>query len=65
MAGLDTVASQLSYIFRHLATDEADRRAIVADPGRIPNAVEELLRYYSMCASAAGSRATPTSTAAR
>jgi len=48
MAGLDTVASQLSYIFRHLATDEADRRAIVADPGRIPNAVEELLRYYSI-----------------
>ncbi|GAB2483215.1 cytochrome P450 family protein [Jatrophihabitans fulvus] len=48
MAGLDTVTSQLSYIFRHLATHDADRQAIVDDPGRIPNAVEELLRYYSI-----------------
>jgi cytochrome P450 len=46
MAGLDTVAAQLSYIFRHLATHPADRRRIVEDPSLIPHAVEELLRAY-------------------
>jgi cytochrome P450 len=48
MAGLDTVASQLSFVFRHLATVHSDRAAILADPAKIPNAVEELLRAYSI-----------------
>jgi cytochrome P450 len=47
MAGLDTVATQLSYNFWHLATHPDDRRRIVADPSLIPAANEELLRYYS------------------
>jgi cytochrome P450 len=47
MAGLDTVAAQLSYSFWHLATHDADRHRIVADPGLIPTATEEFLRYYS------------------
>jgi cytochrome P450 len=47
-AGLDTVASQLSYAFYHLATHPADRERIVADPGLIPTANEELLRYYAI-----------------
>jgi cytochrome P450 len=48
MAGLDTVASQLSYTFLHLATHEADRKRIVADPAIIPDAVEEFLRAYAI-----------------
>ena len=47
MAGLDTVAIQLSYSFWHLATHDADRARIVAEPGLIPSAVEEFLRAYS------------------
>lgn len=46
MAGLDTVASQLSYSFLHLATHEADRKRIAADPSLIPAAVEEFVRAY-------------------
>jgi cytochrome P450 len=47
MAGLDTVAAQLTYSFWHLATHDDDRRRIVADKSLIPGAVEEFLRYYS------------------
>jgi cytochrome P450 len=46
MAGLDTVASQLSYTFLHLATHPADRKRIVDDPSIIPAAIEELIRAY-------------------
>ncbi|MCW2524123.1 MAG: cytochrome [Frankiales bacterium] len=47
MAGLDTVAMQLSYSFMHLATHDEDRRRIVEDPSLIPGAIEEFVRYYS------------------
>ena len=47
MAGLDTVAAQLTYNFWHLATHDDDRRRVVAEPAIIPSAIEELLRYYS------------------
>lgn len=46
MAGLDTVASQLSYAMLHLATHPADRARIAAEPTIIPKAVEEMLRAY-------------------
>jgi cytochrome P450 len=46
MAGLDTVANQLSYAFHHLATHPADRQLLVEDPSKIPNAVEEMLRAF-------------------
>jgi cytochrome P450 len=46
MAGLDTVASQLSYSLHHLATHDEDRRRLVADPSLVPHAVEEILRAY-------------------
>lgn len=46
MAGLDTVASQLSYTLQWLAGHPEQRRRLAADPGIIPNAVEELLRYF-------------------
>jgi cytochrome P450 len=48
MAGLDTVASQLSYMFHHLATVPADREKLVADPSLIPGAVEEMLRAFTI-----------------
>jgi cytochrome P450 len=47
MAGLDTVASQLSYSMMHLASHDEDRRRLVADPSLFPGAIEEFLRYYS------------------
>ncbi|MET0146620.1 MAG: cytochrome P450 [Ilumatobacteraceae bacterium] len=47
MAGLDTVAAQLTFSFWHLARHDEDRRRIVADPALIPSAIEEFLRYYS------------------
>jgi cytochrome P450 len=46
MAGLDTVASQVSYMTLHLATHPDDRARIVADPSLIPRAIEEMLRVY-------------------
>lgn len=46
MAGLDTVASQSSYMLMHLATHPDDRHRIAEDPSVIPHAVEELLRAY-------------------
>nr|WP_090342287.1 cytochrome P450 [Mycolicibacterium malmesburyense] len=46
MAGLDTVASQLSYAMLHLATHPEDRARLVAEPEVVPRAIEELLRVY-------------------
>jgi cytochrome P450 len=47
MAGLDTVAMQLSYSMYHLSLHPEDRRRLVADPSLWPSAIEEFLRYYS------------------
>ncbi len=47
MAGLDTVAAQLTFNWWHLATHDGDRRRIVSEPALIPTAIEEFLRYYS------------------
>jgi cytochrome P450 len=48
MAGLDTVAGMLTYIFRHLA-ENADHRMMLRErPETIPDAVEEFLRYYAI-----------------
>lgn len=44
LGGLDTVTSALTFAFAHLAANPADRARIVADPGIIPSAVEEMLR---------------------
>ncbi|MFG1999770.1 cytochrome P450 [Spirillospora sp. NPDC048911] len=48
MAGLDTLTSQMSYTFWHLATHPDDRARLRGDPGLIPSAIEELLRAYSI-----------------
>ena len=47
LAGLDTVAAQLSYIFWHLARDDAARARMAGDPDVIPDAIEEFLRVYA------------------
>jgi cytochrome P450 len=48
MAGLDTVAGILGYIFRHLAERPGDRQVLRERPEMIPDAVEEFLRYYAI-----------------
>jgi cytochrome P450 len=48
LAGLDTTRAQLGYLFRHLAANPEDRAALIADPGLIPSAVEEALRFYTI-----------------
>lgn len=48
LAGLDTVKSQLSYMFHHLATHQSDREWITREPEIIPNAVEEFLRAHTI-----------------
>jgi cytochrome P450 len=47
MAGLDTVAAQLSYSTYHLAKHPEDRRKLRENPDLWPGAIEEFLRYYS------------------
>jgi cytochrome P450 len=48
VAGLDTVAASLGLHFRHLAQDLELQSRLRADPSLIPDAVEELLRRYSI-----------------
>jgi cytochrome P450 len=51
MAGLDTVASVLGLIVKGFAEDPAKRREFVAlmeDPERVANAIEELVRYHAI-----------------
>jgi cytochrome P450 len=47
LAGLDTTKCQLGYNFFHLATHTEDRHRLVENPGLIPSAIEELLRFYA------------------
>ncbi len=44
-AGLDTVTDSLTCFFAFLAQHDEHRRLLVAHPGLIPDAVEELLRW--------------------
>ena len=48
MAGLDTVAGMLTYIFHHLAENPSHRTKLREHPETIPDAVEEFLRYYAI-----------------
>jgi len=51
IAGLDTVAASLGLQFRHLALNPQDQAFLRAHPEAIPDAVEELLRRYSIVTS--------------
>jgi cytochrome P450 len=48
IAGLDTVTAALGFSFAYLARHPDHRRQLVADPGLVPGAVEELLRAHSI-----------------
>jgi cytochrome P450 len=48
LAGLDTVANQLSMATHHLATHPDDRAALAARPEHHAAAVEEMMRAYSI-----------------
>jgi cytochrome P450 len=48
LAGLDTVANVLTYTFRYLAGHPSVRQLLRAEPDRIPDAVEEFLRLFSI-----------------
>jgi cytochrome P450 len=47
LAGIDTTWSAIGASLWHLAAHPGDRERLVADPGLMPTAVEELLRYYA------------------
>jgi cytochrome P450 len=48
VGGLDTVAASLGFYFRYLAEHPEQQRRLREDPTLIPDAVEELLRVYSV-----------------
>jgi cytochrome P450 len=48
LAGLDTVANVLTYSFRFLAGNPGLRHLLRDEPHRIPDAVEEFLRFFSI-----------------
>jgi cytochrome P450 len=48
LAGLDTVKSQLGYMFFHLAGNPGHRHRIIEEPAVVPGAVEEYLRAFSI-----------------
>jgi len=47
IAGVDTTWSGIGSSLWHLATHDADRQRLVAEPELLPTAIEELLRAYS------------------
>jgi cytochrome P450 len=47
VAGIDTTWSAIGASLWHLARTPADRARLVAEPGSLPTAVEELLRAYA------------------
>lgn len=47
IAGIDTTWSGIGAALFHLASDDADRRRLVAEPALLPTAIEEILRAYS------------------
>lgn len=48
IAGLDTVAGELSYTFMHLATHPEHRAMVTQHPETIPAFLEEVLRMYGI-----------------
>lgn len=50
VAGLDTVASSLGWIMRHLAKDQALQARLRDNPGDIPQAIDEFTRAFGVSA---------------
>ena len=51
VGGLDTVASSLGFFFRHLAEHPEQQAELRAHPEKIPHAVEEMVRRFSVVTS--------------
>jgi cytochrome P450 len=47
LGGLDTVTATLDCMVAHLATHPEQRQRLVEDPGLVPRAIEELLRWLT------------------
>lgn len=47
IGGLDTVVASLGFFFRYFATHPEKRQEIIDNPAIIPDAVDELLRYFA------------------
>ncbi len=45
--GIDTSTALIASMFLHLGQHPDERSALAADPSRIPNAVDEMLRYFT------------------
>ncbi len=52
VGGLDTVASVLGFMFRHLAENPDQQQQLRDDPSMIPQAIEELLRAFPVVTTA-------------
>jgi cytochrome P450 len=52
VAGLDTVVNMLCFAFLFLAQNPGHRQDLAADPAKIPNAIEELFRRFSLVCTA-------------
>ena len=48
IAGLDTTRAQIGWLLYHFATHPDDRRRLQENPALMPNAVEEVLRFYTI-----------------
>lgn len=48
LGGLDTLPSNIGWMLRYLATHPDARKQLIGNPGLIPNAVEEFLRYFAV-----------------
>ncbi|MET0377142.1 MAG: cytochrome P450 [Rhizorhabdus sp.] len=48
VGGLDTVASTLGFVFRHLAEDQEHQAWLRANPDRVEKAIEELIRRFTV-----------------
>ena len=45
--GIDTSTALIAHMFGYLGEHRADRETLIADPARIPSAIDEMLRYFS------------------
>jgi cytochrome P450 len=52
IAGLDTVVNMLCFAFLFLSRSPQHRQQLVEDPSRIPNAIEEIFRRFSLVCTA-------------
>jgi cytochrome P450 len=50
IGGLDTVSTNMAWQFHHLAERHDHQATLRANPGMIPHAIDEMMRYYAAVA---------------